>query len=352
GDSQGIVRMLDLYGVPANMSFVLRRYLFIEPLPLEPELGFIIGLPRTVVDAIEIELPHATEKSSFDGNAVANFPAEALGRGRAGNCALAVFHKVLPLLFWDIEFRIDPALVIHVNGKLRKEILFVLINAAKPVGIRDLLDAGNSLDLVRICQRQRLDDGCAINNYQAVGPGNVNAAAESHSHHGEHAKQKQCHRKRSNGQDETNLFAKQIGANESKEFHRPPPLETICNRSASTSTPFSKCSVTSARAATTGSCVTINTVFLYSFTSRRISSMISSALLRSRSPVGSSQSRNVGSETMARAIVTRCSCPPESCLGKWCMRSANPTTPRAVSTCLRRSALDSFVNSNGSSTFW
>ena len=30
----------------------------------------------------------------------------------------------------------------------------------------------------------------------------------------------------------------------------------------------------------------------------------------------------MGSETMARAMVTRCSCPPESCRGKWFMRSA------------------------------
>src|SRR5271157_4382396 len=50
-------------------------------------------------------------------------------------------------------------------------------------------------------------------------------------------------------------------------------------------------------------------------------------------------------------MVTRCSWPPESCRGKWRMRSVRPTTPSAVSTCERRSALESFVSRRGSSTF-
>src|ERR1041385_184674 len=343
--------MFNLYRVPANVALVLGWYLFIQTFPVEPELGLVVRLPRSVIDAIQVELPNAAKKSSLDGDSVPHFPAKTLGRGCAGNCALAVFHKVLPLLFRDIKLRIDPALVIHVNGKLWKEISFVLINAAKPVGMRDLFYARDPLDCVRVRQRQRLDNRRPIDDDQAVRAGNINAAAESHFHHGEHSEEKERYGKRSNRKDEADLFTKQIGTNQSKEFHRTPPLETVCRRSASTSTPFSRCSVTSARAATTGSCVTINTVFLYSFTSRRIRSMISSALLRSRSPVGSSQSRNVGSETMARAIVTRCSCPPESWRGKWWMRSLNPTTPREVSTCLRRCALESLVNNNGSSTF-
>ena len=44
-------------------------------------------------------------------------------------------------------------------------------------------------------------------------------------------------------------------------------------------------------------------------------SRISSPLLRSRSPVGSSHSSSVGSVTIARAIATRCCWPPESSRG-------------------------------------
>src|SRR5579859_920573 len=298
------------------MSFVLGRDLLIEPLPLEPELGLIVCLPRAVIDAIEIEFPYAAKKRSLDGDAVANLPAKSLGRGGAGNGSLPVLHKVLPLVFWNGKFRKNLALVVHVNGELGKEIPFILIHAAKPVGVANFLDAGDTLDLVRICQRQRLDDGRAINNDQAVGAGNVNAAAERNTHHGQNSKEEERHRERPNGKNETDLFAKQIRAYQPQKFHRTPPLEITWRRSASTSTPFSRCNVVFARAATTGSCVTIKTVFLYSFTRRRISSMISSALLRSRSPVGSSHSRKVGSETIARAMVTRCSCPPESWRGK------------------------------------
>src|SRR5579864_6061719 len=343
--------MFHLHRVPAHVALVLGRNLFIVAFPLEPELGFVIRLAGAMIDAVEIEFPHAAKKCSFDGNAIANLPAKTLGCSCAGDCALTVFHIVLPLLFRDIELRINSAPVIDVHCELGKEIPFVLIDTAKPIGICEFLHAGNSPDLIRIRQRQGLDNGRAIDDHQTVGASNINAAAEREAYHCEHSKQKQCDGKRSNREDEAYLLAKQVGANQSQKFHRAPPLETVCRRSASTSTPFSRCNVVFARAATTGSCVTIKTVFLYSFTRRRISSIISSALLRSRSPVGSSHSRKVGSETMARAIVTRCSCPPESWRGKWCKRSLSPTTPSAVSTCFFRCALESLVKSSGSSTF-
>ena len=42
---------------------------------------------------------------------------------------------------------------------------------------------------------------------------------------------------------------------------------------------------------------------------------VATALEASRSPVGSSATRIAGSVTMARAVATRCSCPPESWRG-------------------------------------
>ena len=53
---------------------------------------------------------------------------------------------------------------------------------------------------------------------------------------------------------------------------------------------------------------------------------------------------------MARAMATRCSCPPESWRGWWCMRSASPTMRRAVSTRRFRSLRERGVRSRGSST--
>ena len=49
---------------------------------------------------------------------------------------------------------------------------------------------------------------------------------------------------------------------------------------------------------------------------------ISSAVVRSRSPVGSSQTRIVGSDTSARAMATRCCWPPDNSPGLCLARSA------------------------------
>ena len=70
-----------------------------------------------------------------------------------------------------------------------------------------------------------------------------------------------------------------------------------------------------ARSAACGSCVTMTIVLPWSRLSVCSRSRISSPALRSRSPVGSSQSSSVGSVTIARAMPTRCSWPPESCRG-------------------------------------
>ena len=63
----------------------------------------------------------------------------------------------------------------------------------------------------------------------------------------------------------------------------------------------------------------------FSWLSRR---MTSSAVSASSAPVGSSASTTAGSPTRARAIATRCFCPPESWSGLWSRRSPMPTFPR------------------------
>ena len=64
-----------------------------------------------------------------------------------------------------------------------------------------------------------------------------------------------------------------------------------------------------------GSWVTMMIVLCDSRFSLSINPRTSSAAFRSRSPVGSSATRIVGSVTMARAMATRCCSPPESWAG-------------------------------------
>src|SRR5438132_12975796 len=59
--------------------------------------------------------------------------------------------------------------------------------------------------------------------------------------------------------------------------------------------------------------------------SRTKSSMISMLDCESRLPVGSSASSTEGALASARAIATRCCCPPESWLGRWRSRPRKPT---------------------------
>src|SRR5690606_18617367 len=79
--------------------------------------------------------------------------------------------------------------------------------------------------------------------------------------------------------------------------------------------PSTKRITRSAKAAMSGSCVTMMNVMACSRLSRESSSMISRLVLVSRFPVGSSARRTFGSLTMARAMATRCCWPPDSSPG-------------------------------------
>ena len=76
--------------------------------------------------------------------------------------------------------------------------------------------------------------------------------------------------------------------------------------------------------AISSSCVTMTMVMPWRL-SCLSTSMISCWLAVSRLPVGSSARMMRGSLTRARAMATRCCCPPESSFDLWCTRSASPT---------------------------
>src|SRR5215813_5023732 len=90
------------------------------------------------------------------------------------------------------------------------------------------------------------------------------------------------------------LVAQSIAQKESNELHQ-------------ASSPFSKWRTERTRSAARGSWVTMRIVLLSSRLSRSIRLSTSSADTLSRSPVGSSATRIVGSVAMALAMATRCS---------------------------------------------
>src|SRR6185437_8792130 len=117
---------------------------------------------------------------------------------------------------------------------------------------------------------------------------------------------------------------------------------------SSTMQPSRMRTVRSAYAATSASCVTRITVMFSSRTSRVKISMTSWLVWVSSAPVGSSASTTRGLTTNARAMATRCCCPPDSCVGLWCILSARPT--RASASRARRRRLRRCWYTSGSST--
>ena len=85
-----------------------------------------------------------------------------------------------------------------------------------------------------------------------------------------------------------------------------------------------------AYSAMSGSWVTIRMVIPLSRLSAVSRSMISRLRCVSRFPVGSSASRTAGLVTMARAMATRCCCPPESSAWVWVSQPVRPTAASAA----------------------
>src|SRR4029077_2718343 len=107
------------------------------------------------VNTVYVKLPGfgGTIKSVFQGNTIANLPAKALCESCANDRALTVIYKVFPLIIGNTHFGHDLPLVFNINDELREEVLFILINAAKPIVVSNSLDALDSKNFVAIRER-------------------------------------------------------------------------------------------------------------------------------------------------------------------------------------------------------
>ena len=84
----------------------------------------------------------------------------------------------------------------------------------------------------------------------------TSAPAEGEVDGGQDAEEEQRHREGADGQERAHLLARQVGEDEAQVLHR-----AASAAAASTSTPLSRCSTTSARSAARGSWVTMSMVF-------------------------------------------------------------------------------------------
>ena len=145
------------------------------------------------------------------------------------------------------------------------------------------------------------------------------AFAKAPAHRIQQAEQQERRQHRQQREDRARLAPEQA---------RPRPgAGTSCRRRLRRARPACPCpgaACDCAYSAAFGSCVTMMMVLPWSRLSCCSRARISSADCRSRSPVGSSQTSSVGSDTMARAIATRCCCPPDSSLGLCAERVREP----------------------------
>src|SRR5215467_9273642 len=237
--------MRDADYVPADLALDRGRDPLFEVIPLEPELRLVVLGAGSVVDGVDIEFPGSPAvKGGFDGNAVADLPAEALCRLRADDGALAVLEEAGPLVIRHDQLGKHLSLRFRIDDELREKILLILIDPAEPVVVRDIAYAGDAQDLVPVGKRNQVDDRGAVDRDQAVGTGQLRVAEERAAHDGEKREQKQRHRERPDGQKQAHLLAKEVGKNQPAKLHATPPAMTFgCACSSllpSTSTPFSR----------------------------------------------------------------------------------------------------------------
>src|SRR5262249_18457132 len=155
----------------------------------------------------------------FNGDAVSHFPVKTFGEFGPGNATLTILRKLIPLIVGNLKFRVYLTVIFHVDYKLGKEILLILVDAAEPVIVSDSLDARNSRDFVVVGDGHKVHQAHSVDHDQPVGAGNFDAAIKGAPHDGQKRKENQGDCKRPDGQNQANLFAKQICKNQPAEFH-------------------------------------------------------------------------------------------------------------------------------------
>ena len=241
-------------------------------------------------------------------NPVANLPAEPVRRGAADDGALPVGQPRLHLVRRQLELRVHREVRLGLQRDLREEVRRILVDAAEPACCGwPPSTPGTAAKPSLVRDRQRLDQADLVDDDQPIEPRQLDAEAEGRPDRHQEAEQQERDEDAGQGEDRPHLAAP---AGSSR-----PAAGTSCRDGLEQRCPCRGAMCDVARSAACGSCVTMTIVLPWSRLRVWSRSRISSPALRSRSPVGSSQSSSVGSVTIARAMPTRCSWPPDSCRG-------------------------------------
>src|ERR1700722_4382114 len=131
---------------------------------MKPELGRVVGFASSFINSINIEFPVACVNRALNRYSIAYFPAEPLSGSFAHDRTLPIVHKHFPLIIRHGIFRIHLPPALWLDGELRKEVFFFLINSPEPCGMRNLFDARDGADAAGVCAWQRLNESNAVHD--------------------------------------------------------------------------------------------------------------------------------------------------------------------------------------------
>src|SRR5580704_17739927 len=238
-----VVRGVQFQDPPAGLALNLLRNIFIEIIPLEPELAFVAAFLVIGVNPVKVEFPGfgRTVKRVLQRNAVTHLPLEALGEIPPSNRTLTIVNEIFPLIVGNTHLGHDLALVLRIDHKLREEILFVLIDPAEPIVVGSELDALDLADLIAVRKGHGIDKTDEVDDHEPIRARQFRTAAEGAFYYREKSKQEESYRKGANRQCQANLLAKKIGEYQAAVFHAAPPARTgWADLPASMRTPLSR----------------------------------------------------------------------------------------------------------------
>ena len=158
GNLRGVIRRIDLDDVPADLTLLNRP--FIGVLPVEHHRLVVHRTAAGPIDAPNrkiVVLRAVRGDADLEHDPIAKFPPEASRQAVAHDAARSIVEKCLFLIRCQSDLRIHPQVAFRLDRELGEEILGILVDAAKPVGPRDVLHAGRAADAVGVTRRHRED---------------------------------------------------------------------------------------------------------------------------------------------------------------------------------------------------
>ena len=155
-------------------------------------------LVARLINAAHDELPLARINVAFHGHDVADLEIVPVGDVDADDAGVALALERFELLGRNDKFRIDVEKRIGIDRQAREKLILVDINAGKPDGISDLVDARHLGNAIAISERQRKNKRDRVARDQAVRRRGLDPRIPS-SDHG--LEQSECHHRDADADD-------------------------------------------------------------------------------------------------------------------------------------------------------